>query len=163
MTPEFSRFVSLDRIGALGLDYTVEASAAECAALTERMLIPAVKSLSCTFQLVREGRDKVYAKGVLRADVTQNCVVSLEDFDSTVEEAFQVRFVPEGEESDDDDLESDDEITFQGNVIDLGEAAAEQLALALEPYPRAPGVELPETGDEPEERPNPFAALRRLN
>jgi uncharacterized metal-binding protein YceD (DUF177 family) len=161
MTPEFHRPISLDRIGALGLDMTIEANPAECSALAVRMNLPAVLALSCEFHLIREGRDKVFARGVLRAQVIQTCVISLEDFDALVQESFQVRFVPSGEESDDVDPESDDEIPFEGNVIDLGEAAAEQLGLALDPYPRMPGVELPSIEDEPE--PHPFSALRRLN
>jgi uncharacterized metal-binding protein YceD (DUF177 family) len=161
MTPEFHRPLSLDRIGPQGLDMTVEATAAECSALAERMNIPAVLALSCEFHLIREGRDRVLARGALRASVTQTCVISLEEFDAPVQEVFQVRFVPSGEESDDDDPESDDEIPFEGNAIDLGEAAAEQLGLALDPYPRMPGVEMPEVESEPED--HPFAALRRLN
>jgi len=161
MIPEFSRPLSLDRIGVLGLDMTMQATAAECAALAIRMQVPAVLSTACTFHLIRESRDKILARGVLRAVVTQTCVVSLEDFDVAVEEVFQVRFVPSGEESDDIDPDAEDEIPFEGNIIDLGEAASEQLALALDPYPRMPGVEMPEVGDEPD--PHPFAALRRLN
>jgi uncharacterized metal-binding protein YceD (DUF177 family) len=161
MTPELHHPVSLDRIGSHGLDLTVEASQAECAALAVRMNLPAVLGVSCAFHLIREGRDRVLARGVLRASVTQVCVVSMEDFDAAVEEVFQVRFVPSGEETDDIDPESDDEIPFEGNVIDLGEAAAEQLGLALDPYPRMPGVEMPEVEGDPE--PHPFAALRRLN
>jgi hypothetical protein len=53
--------------------------------------------------------------------------------------------------------------------IDLGELAAEQLGLAIDPYPRKPDAELPaewkaEPGAEPAvtERPNPFAALEKL-
>ncbi len=161
MTPEFHRPLSLDRIGTLGLDMTVEAKPAECAALAERMNLPAVLTLSCVFHLIRESRDKVLARGVLRATVTQICVVSLEEFDAAIEDVFQVRFVPAGEESEDVDPESDDEIPFDGNIIDLGEAAAEQLGLALDPYPRIPGTAMPEIGGDPE--PHPFAALRRLN
>jgi uncharacterized metal-binding protein YceD (DUF177 family) len=161
MTPEFHRPVSLDRIGPQGLDLTIEATPAECVALAVRMNLPAVLALSCGFHLIRESRDKVLARGVVRATVTQTCVISLDDFDAPVEEVFQVRFVPSGEESDDIDPESDDEIPFEGNTIDLGEAAAEQLGLALDPYPRMPGVELPTLEDEPD--PHPFAALRRLN
>ena len=161
MTPEFYRPLSLDRIGSHGLDMTVEATPAECAALAVRMNLPAVLAMSCDFHLIRESRDKVLARGVLRATVTQTCVISLDDFDAPVEEVFQVRFVPSGEESDDIDPDSDDEIPFEGNAIDLGEAAAEQLGLALDPYPRMPGVEMPEVEDEPD--PHPFAALRRLN
>lgn len=161
MTPEFHRPLSLDRIGPHGLDLTVEATPAECAALAVRMNLPAVLAVSCVFHLIREGRDVVLARGALRAKVTQTCVISLDDFDAPIEEVFQVCFVPSGEETDDIDPESDDEIPFEGNVIDLGEAAAEQLGLALDPYPRMPGVEMPAVEDEPE--PHPFAALRRLN
>jgi hypothetical protein len=84
--------------------------------------------------------------------------VSLDDFDAPVEEMFQVRFVSVGQETDDIDPELDDEIPFEGNGIDLGEAAAEQLGLALDPYPRGSGVEMPAVEDEPEQ--HPFAALR---
>jgi uncharacterized metal-binding protein YceD (DUF177 family) len=161
MISEFHRPLSLDRIGPQGLDVTVDASPAECSALAVRMNLPTVLAVSCVFHLIRESRDIVLARGVLRARITQTCVISLEDFDAPVEEVFQVRFVPSGEESDDIDPESDDEIPFEGNQIDLGEAAAEQLGLALDPYPRMPGVEMPEAGEEPDE--HPFAALRRLN
>lgn len=161
MTPEWHRPLSLDRIGHGGLDLTVEASPAECSALAVRMGLPAVLSVSCAFHLSREGRDTVFARGGLHARVTQTCVISLDDFDSPVEEVFQVRFVPSGQESDDIDPASDDEIPFEGNMIDLGEAAAEQLGLALDPYPRMPGVEIPAA--EEDHGPHPFAALRRLN
>nr|WP_294504223.1 DUF177 domain-containing protein [uncultured Rhodopila sp.] len=164
MTPELHRPLSLDRIGANGLDMSVSATAAECAALAVRMKLPAVLALSCTFYLIREGRDLVLARGHLQARVAQTCVVSLEAFEADIEEVFQVRFVPSGEESDDLDPESDDEIPYEGNLIDLGEAAAEQLGLALDPYPRMPGAALSEAG--PEEQPHPFAALsglRKLN
>jgi len=161
MSPEFHRPLSLDRIGPHGVDLTIEATPAECSALAVRMNLPAVLALSCAFHLIREGRDVVLARGVLRARVTQTCVVSLDDFDAPVEEVFQVCFVPSGKEADDIDPESDDEIPFEGNAIDLGEAAAEQLGLALDPYPRMPGAEMPAAEDEAE--PHPFAALRRLN
>jgi uncharacterized metal-binding protein YceD (DUF177 family) len=159
--PEFSRPVALDRIGPRGLDITVEATASECSALAMRMNLPAVLSLACVFHLIRESSDRVVARGVLRGQVICTCVVSLEEFDAHIEEVFQVRFVPSGEESEDIDPDSDDEIPFEGTLVDLGEAAAEQLGLALDPYPRMPGVEMPPAEDDPE--PHPFAALRRLN
>lgn len=161
MTPELHRPLPLDRIGPKGLDVTVDATPAECAALADRMKLPALLALSCAFHLIREGRDTVLARGVLRARVTQTCVVSLEDFDASVAEMFQVRFVPSGQEFDDIDPDADDEIPFEGNQVDLGEAAAEQLGLALDPYPRMPGAEMPAAEDDPDA--HPFAALRRLN
>ncbi len=161
MTLEFHRPLALDRIGPTGLDLTVEANPNECSALAVRMNLPAVLAMSCAFHLIRESRDLVLARGVLQARIRQTCAISLEEFDATLEEVFQVRFVPSGEESDDIDPESDDEIPFLGNLIDLGEAASEQLGLALDPYPRRPGTELQAIEDEPE--PHPFAALKRLH
>jgi hypothetical protein len=71
-----------------------------------------------------------------------------------------VRCVAEGMERDDPDPEAMDEIVCACGIVDLGEAAAEQLALALDPYPRAPGAELPEIEMEPE--PHQFASLDAL-
>ena len=58
------------------------------------------------------------------------------------------------------DPESVDEIAFVDGTLDLGEAAAEQLALALDPYPRAPDAVMPDISDE--QAAHPFAALERL-
>lgn len=166
---ELHRPVPLDRIGATGLDVTVEATPAECSALAERMQLPAVHALTCAFHLVREDRDHFAARGHLRATITQTCIVSMEDFDTEVEETFQVRFVPAEEESEIIDPEADDDLPYEGNTIDLGEAAAEQLGLAIDPYPRMPGAELPEeagAADSEPEPPHPFASLaglRKLN
>jgi hypothetical protein len=77
-----------------------------------------------------------------------------------VEERFSVRCVPAGEETDDTDPETLDEIGYQDGMLDLGEAAAEQLALALDPYPRAPDAVLPEIDDTGDAR--PFSALSDL-
>jgi uncharacterized metal-binding protein YceD (DUF177 family) len=160
MTPELHRPVVVDRIGPAGLDVTVQADAAECAALTRRMQVPAVLSLTCMFHLEREPGGAVLAHGHLLASVVQTCVVSAEDFTATVEDRFTVRCVAEGEETEQDDPDSLDEITYAGGVLDLGEATAEQLALALDPYPHAPDAELPELPDEAE--PHPFAPLAGL-
>ena len=166
ITSELHRPVLLDRIGPAGQDVTVEATPAECAALADRMQVPAVHALTCRFHLVREDRDHVIARGHLRARITQTCIVSLEDFETDVEDVFQVTFVPAGEETDEIDPEADDDLPYEGNTIDLGEAAAEQLGLAIDPYPRMPGAELPEADTDDEQPPHPFAALgalRKLN
>jgi hypothetical protein len=78
---------------------------------------------------------------------------------------LELRILPEGTPATDDDPDSPDEIETAGDIVDLGEVVAEQLALALDPYPRLPDavVELPDDPvEEAEPRPNPFAALARL-
>ena len=160
MHPELHRPVTLDRVGPAGLHVVVEASSTECAALAHRMNLPAVLALNCTFRLERDAGGALVARGHLVARIVQTCVISLEDFTATVEERFTVRCVPEGEESDDGDPASLDEITYSNATVDLGEAAAEQMALALDPYPRAPGAVLPDLPDDVE-APS-FAALAAL-
>ncbi len=157
MTPELHRPIAVERIGASGLDIMVEASAAECTALARRMDLPAVLSLTCRFHLAKDTADTLIARGHLVAHAVQTCVLSLEDFGVTVEEHFTVRCVPEGQESDDPDPDALDEISYVDGMLDVGEAAAEQLALTLDPYPRAPGAALPELEAEPD--PHPFAGL----
>ena len=53
---------------------------------------------------------------------------------------------------------------YDGASVDLGEAVAETLALALDPYPRAPDAEqaLKAAGVKSEEEAGPFGALTAL-
>jgi len=166
---ELHRPVAIGQIGTGGLEREVVATPAECAAIAARLVVPAVGALSCLFRLTALGDGVVAAEGLLRARVTQECVVTTDPFEAEVQEAFRVRFVPEAQfvEPDEEDLldlEADDEIPYPGHHIDLGEAAVEQLALALDPYPRKPGAELGEADlpADPQDTPaSPFAALAR--
>jgi len=160
MSPELHRPVALDRIGPQGIVLEVDARPDELPAIAARLRIVALESLHCDFKLRRVGATTIEAQGALRAWMTETCVVSLEPFDHDVHETFTVHFVPAGSEVDDPDPEAIDQIPFAGNAVDIGEAAVEQLALTLDPYPRKPGVALPENlGGEP---PGPFAGLSAL-
>lgn len=159
MDVELSRAVAVDRLPPEGLEVVVEADPGECAALAGRMKLPEIRAFWCRFVLTPLGGGQVRAEGWLRARTVRECVVSLDLFEEETEEKFRLRFVPAGRESDDDDPESDDELGYEGDTIDLGEAAAEQLGLALDPWPRKPGAELPAAATEESE--GPFAALAR--
>lgn len=153
-SPELSRrlqvrSLGLLRLGEIALETSVEATQAECDRLARRLGVPAVASLQCRFRLSgADGAGRVGADGLLQAVLTRTCVATLEDFEARVVESFTVRFVPEAadEPSDEDglDLDADDDVPYAGSAIDLGEAAVEQLALAMDPYPRKPGATLPE-------------------
>ena len=158
--PELHRPVPTDRIGREGFESAVIASPSECEALGRRLRIPALRSLRCHFRLTPVPAASFEAVGHLEARVVQTCVLTLEDFEANVEERFNLRFVPEGSESDNPDPEAEDEVPYSGSTIDLGDAAAEQLALALDPYPRKPGSAVPEEPAVEDE--HPFAALASL-
>jgi len=160
MIPELHRAIAIERISLSGMDAFVEANSSECADLAKRMRLPAVLSLTCRFHLELAEDDVVMAYGHLVAKVVQTCVVSLEDFAVTVEERFALRCVPAGQECDGVDPEAPDEITYEDGRLDLGEAVAQQLGLALDPYPRAPGASLPSM--EPDHEQTPIVQLSLL-
>ena len=160
MTPEVSRPLALDRVGPAGYEALVQADPAELPAVAARLGVPAVHSLRCAFRLRRVGGSVIEAQGDLTASLTQQCVVSLDDFESLLNERFLVHFVPAGSEDDDPDPDAPDQIPFEGSMVDLGEAAVEQLALVLDPYPRRPGAELP--AEAAEQVQGAFAALAAL-
>lgn len=161
--PELHRPVTIDHIAGLtGSVVEVIADAAECAAIALRVKIPGIAAFSCRFELTRaqDGRaGEVVADGLLTCEMTRECVVTLEEFATRMRERFRVRFVPAGLESEEDDIDGDDEIAYAGVTIDLGEAAVEQLALSLDPYPRKPGAVIPKAYQDSES--GPFAALAR--
>lgn len=160
MTPEFSRHVSLARLPEQGREERLAASPAECAALARRFGIPAVNRLEAVLLLRPEPGGSVAVSGRLSAEVVQDCVITLEPVTQAVEEAVALRVLAPGEEPS-DDPEAPDEIPPEGEGVDLGEAIAEQLSLALDPYPRAPGAALPEEGEGAAPA-GPFAALSAL-
>jgi uncharacterized metal-binding protein YceD (DUF177 family) len=149
-------------------EVTLEATAAERAALARRFGILGIGALRATLRLEPEPGGTVRTRGTLSAEVEQACIVTLEPVAQRLEAPIDLRILDEGEVPGDDDPESPDEIESQGGLVDLGEAVAEQLALALDPYPRTPGATLPnlddetETGEDAPARPNPFAALGKL-
>ena len=155
--PEMHRPIAVDRVGPHGHAAEIKATTAECAAIAGRLRLPSIASLRCRFQLHPLPGGRVAASGSLHVVLSQICVVTLEPFTATIKEEFRIRFVPDGRESDDPDPESEDEIPYPDAEIDLGEAAVEQLALALDAYPRAPGAILAEAPDD--DAALPFAGL----
>jgi uncharacterized metal-binding protein YceD (DUF177 family) len=142
VTPEFARPHRLDQIGAAETSVAVEASPEERAALARRFDLLAIDTLVARFALRRDAAG-VQARGHLSAAVTQACGVTGDPVPATVEEDFAIRFLPEsGEGESEDELELAEEdldtVFYTGSAIDLGEAAAETLALALDPFPRSP-------------------------
>lgn len=137
----FARPVVIDPWPAAGIDRTLEASADECRDLTERFGLVALRRLSGWARLERSaGRDVIRLHGQLDADVVQSCVVSLEDVPASVSEAFECGFLRAGAAEGNDLAWDEDLEPLSGPELDLGEVFAQQLGLALDPYPHAPGA-----------------------
>lgn len=168
MTPEFSRPVDADTIAESPRQMTIEADATERRRLAGRFGLKAIDGLSAEIRLARRA-GIIHADGRIDADVVQSCVVTDEPLPAHVEAPFSVRFVPDAYNgAADEELELSaedcDTLPLEGGRIDLGELAAETLALALDPFPRSANADtvLEEAGLGGEADAGPFAALRAL-
>jgi uncharacterized metal-binding protein YceD (DUF177 family) len=161
----------LDQIPADGRDIDVRSTAEQREAIAQRLAIGAVDALTADLHLERF-RGGLRLRGEIDAVVEQACVVSGVPVTQRIKEDVDRIFLPVSERPADKpagsevfvDLETDDlPDYFEGHEIDLADAIIETVALALDPYPRAPGATLADAGlkeEDPIE--SPFAALRRL-
>ncbi len=174
MQPEpgslFSLTVAVRDIGRKGQIIKVEAEAGQRAALAKMLAIAAIERLAVEFHLDRLSRGAVQLRIRLVADVVQICVVSLDRVGQHIEDSTSMTLLPSETAGARpqareliDPMDEDDQGTYCEGRIDLGMIVCEQLALGLDPYPRAPGAELEASGStEARERASPFAALARL-
>lgn len=164
--PEFSR--QFDVRQCEGKAVHIAANEAERAALAKRFGIVRIDRLEADVELHRKDR-VIDAAGTLSADIVQACAVSAEDLPVAVREEVAVRFVPEIRSYAPDEeieltAEECDEIEYAGSHFDLGEAVAQTLALAIDPFLTGPDADTarqrPEFGGE--EDTGPFSALKNL-
>jgi uncharacterized metal-binding protein YceD (DUF177 family) len=178
LTPEFSRIVKVQELTAKKTTIEIDASAAERAALADRFDLASIEKLTAKLTLQLAGNGEVTVRGPLHAEITQRCVVTLEAVPEIVDDEIEVLYSPHVSEdslpSTADDLEglSEDELMalldqpepLTNGIVDLGEVAAQFLAISMDPYPRKEGVDIEEfvEEEEAEEKPNPFAKLAGL-
>lgn len=180
---EFERPFALDSLRDRTVRLKLDAGPAERSALAARFGILGIGRLEGELALrrVRAGR-AVRVEGRLRADVTQACVVTLVPVPQSIDTEFAVVFVPAEDlkpipvdEEGAVDIEAfaadeDLEEALPDGPLDLGELLAQELAVALDPYPRAPGASFQPVWGEggagepavppPEGKVRPFADLK---
>lgn len=115
----------------------------ECFALASRFNIKSINLLRVDFTVETSTEKGTYwVKGTLKASVVQSCITTFEDLTESIEETFSVvLYEPDWAERI-DSLDIDDDRDFEALIsgrVDLGELAAQYLALALNPYPRKEG------------------------
>lgn len=165
---EFFRPFAVDSLGDEELVREIEAGPEECREVARRLGLEALTGLRARFGLGRSASAPlIRISGRFEADVVQLCVVSLEPVGQHLAGDFSLTYSLEPV-SMEDDLEltlADEDLPEEvlDGVIDLGEAAVQQLAVALDPYPRRPDAEVPATPSPAENGPDgPFAALGKL-
>ncbi len=162
--PEFSRPIDVRHLPTAPL--TLTANDEERAALAARFGLVSIGRLEAEVTVTPDG-EAVDAAGRLRAAIVQSCAVSGEDLPVEIDEPIALRFVPAAPATEEEvELEPGelDEIEFDDHGFDLGEAVAQTLALAIDPYAVGPNAEKArkEAGLLDEGAAGPFAALAAL-
>ena len=177
--PEFSRPLRVADLGEIPTVRRIEADAEERSALAKRFGLVQLHSLIATVTLNRQpGRGIVRVHGELSAEIVQTCVITVEPLSTHLHASLERLYGPRENGAETDAPE--DSVTviapdaeepqepFVDGAIDIGEAVAEQVAIELDPFPRAPGAvyegqssDSDESGEAGESR-RPFADLKDL-
>ncbi len=149
--PEFSRPIKIDEIGIGDSLHIITASEPECAALAVRFELLHLCELRAEISLSRQSggthNTAISARGRVTAHVQQLCIASSEAIADIIDEAVDMVFVPVTAmaivpETDVELTAEDcDIMEHDGRVVDIGEAVAQSLALAINPYPRSNDAE----------------------
>ncbi|PRD41907.1 metal-binding protein [Phyllobacterium phragmitis] len=167
--------VSVQHLPQKGITVTIKANERERTALARDHDLEVVKSFEAEFQIMPWKKQGVKVQGRIDADIVQACIVTLEPLDARIAEDVEAVFVPENSKLARIRLDESGEMlidaegpdmpeTFSGDRIDIGAVAEEFFELAIDPYPRKPGITEPITSSESAvtdtEKPvSPFASL----
>lgn len=167
MSDRFAHRLPLDRIRS-GDRFDLVAGDEDRGVIAARLGLPSLERLEAHVALDRDG-PRVRCTGRIKASLEQCCVATGDPVAALVDEPFDLLFLPEPtghrHEEEIELSEAECEVVFHdGGAIDLGDAIADTLALALDPYPRSAGADaaLKEAGVLSEEQAGPFAALAKL-
>lgn len=169
-----TRNVDISHLGNAGVKQHIVANDTERLSLQKDFDLLGFETLEADLDIKPWGPKGVKVEGRLRADLVQACIVTLQPVPAHIDHRFSLSFLPADAIAEDPKTVAEAEVIviydeedppepLEGHSIDFGPILAEQLALALDPYPRAPGAMLPDAVEEGAENPaSPFAALSKL-
>ncbi len=136
--PEFSHKIAIDKIFKAPRKFSLSADRGQCEKIAKRLKILSLEALKGEISCTTKG-PIIIVTGQVKAELQQACVISLAPVAETVDEAFALEFTRRPEE-DNGLLDLDAPESISGDDLDIGEILVQQLALALNPYPRAEGA-----------------------
>jgi len=160
--PEFSRLVPIARLGSAVFRQQIKATQSEREKLSRRFDLLALDLLTAAVELRRREDEVIVLEATFEAEFVQSCAVTLEPVAGAVSDRFMLVYGPANAEQ---EIGSQrDDAAFEplnGDVIDIGEAVAQELSLSLPAFPRHPDAKVDaETLVAASER--PFISLARL-
>jgi uncharacterized metal-binding protein YceD (DUF177 family) len=176
MNVPYSSPFDLGGLSDRGAELVLKPTSAERAEIARWLGIEGVESLEARVSLSRAGSDRYDYRANFAAGVVQACVITLDPVRSHLSGEFHRSFelVPKLHPKrrakaaieppivalstgDEDDAER-----LDNPIIDLAAPVLEELSLALDPYPRAPGAAFDVPVAEAEPIKSPFAVLEKL-
>jgi hypothetical protein len=149
---------TVSRLPQRGMTMVIEADSRQREALAAAHGLVSVERFRAELLVTTWKRNGVRVAGHVEADITQECVVTLEPMESTISETIESLFLPDDSKLGRLGFDGGGEIlldadgpdspeTFSGDTIDVGALAEEFFGLAIDPYPRKPGASLAVSGD----------------
>ncbi|HJR55892.1 MAG TPA: DUF177 domain-containing protein [Rhizomicrobium sp.] len=170
MSAPLVHIYNLARLGNAGDDVRLEADAAQRASIAALAEVLSLARFIATVTLKKAGANRFVLGYRLDAEVAQACVVTLEpviahiarDFTRELHFSGPGRRPPEAADLDLSVPDEDEPEEIDNLHYDLAGPVLEEFLLALDPYPRCPGVAFDPAavGDPPPE--SPFAVLKSL-
>lgn len=165
--PLFSHWIDIADLDLTGKDFelTLDADTRRTLAEAYELLDLPLVNVKATVWPMEEG---VTLRFHLKAQVVQQCVVTLEPVPGDVDETVTLHYTPravldETHRVVDIADEDDPPEPLDGDRLDLGAAVAEHLALSLDPFPRKADAVLPDAAtDGQHQATGPFAVLAQL-
>ena len=163
-----TKLYELGRLSLAGDEVTIAPSAEDRARIADWAGVQSVEAFYAKIDLKKISPTHFKLDVTLEADITQACVVTLEPVHSHIAHKFirellltqapqhavkEIELTP----VDDDGREEIESLRYN-----LAVPVLEEFALAIAPYPRAPGVEFEPPEDDADSVIHPFAALKSL-
>ena len=165
-----SHLFELGRLSQAGSEVFIAPSPEDLARIARWADVEAVSSLNAKIDLRKLSPTRYVFDALLIADIVQGCVVTLEPLRSHIERNFARELVltPSSQRAEKEiavevsPLDDDGREEIASLRYDLAVPVLEELALAIDPYPRAPGVAFEPPAGQADSPNRPFEALKGL-
>ena len=171
LPPPIERLYDLNRLSEAGYEAAIELGPDELAKLAQWVDVMGVNRFEGRISLTRLSSTRFNYTAHLEADIVQACTVTLEPVSASLSLDFvrELLLVPQVKKTFDFSGElspsaGDDDVPeeIDSTRFDLAAPLLEEFSLAIDPYPRAPGVAFDVPGKAEDRPENPFAVLGKL-
>ncbi len=149
-TKNMQQTLIVEALPKTGFELSLKATQDECNSLAEKLQIESVSALSAELFIKQWRKGGVHINGTYTTTISQICVISLETFETILDEKVDQKFfsttkLPEltdTKEAEMLDNDLDPPEALQDGALNVFDYIAEALLLQLDPYPKKAGVNL---------------------